>query len=234
MIALYIIAAVVLLFTILMASKTGINIRYDGEMHIKITYLFFRINLLKPKKEKPIKTRKKTKDPVKKAPQKTGTGQKEKHSGKWENARSVIAAMKKPLRILLKKTTVSDLDVRITVAQSDAAATAVKYGQICIGAHTVLALVRNMFDVKVKRMDIGCDFFAESTVCDIKLKIKTRMVTLITILISFFINMIKIKQKGMGIKNERSSNSGNAGDINGKTAGHDRCKYDNRGRNQAG
>ena len=200
MIALYIIIGIILLFIILLCGKIRINIAYDGDWHTVARYLFIKINvmkIIKKSEEKALKSEKKAKKNAKKDKKKKEKSEKDKDKDKnkknvgWETIKDLLNSAKEPTKILIKKTSVSDLDVKIIVSGEDAAQTAIKYGNICITVHTAIAALRNYVKVNIKNMNLGCDFLNNKTTYDIKFNIKIRVFTIIILTISFIKNTVK-------------------------------------------
>lgn len=62
----------------------------------------------------------------------------------------------KPLRWLLRRITIRDIDLDLAVSDPDAAACAIRFGKVNIAVYNTLALLRQFFRVRKKQIRICC------------------------------------------------------------------------------
>ena len=87
----------------------------------------------------------------------------------------LIRSVAKPLGDLLKKSRVTDLRLTLRVGGEDAAEIALNYGKLCGVVYGSLAALQNFIRVRVKKLDLSCDFCSEKTEQEIDFKLKMRV-----------------------------------------------------------
>ena len=87
----------------------------------------------------------------------------------------LICSAAKPLPLLLRHFRVTKLELDLVVGGDDAAETAVNYGKLCAVVHGSLAALKNLIRVKVKRVDISCDFCGGKTRQQLAFQLKIRL-----------------------------------------------------------
>ena len=153
---------------------------YDGEVSLKIRWLFLKIPVL-PAKEKEDKPKKPKKE--KKANKQTEGEEKPKKKKKidldfileiLELVKQALSSLKHPLGWFLRSIRYRDVWLHILVCQDDAHKTAVKYGQCNAIVHSVFSLLRNCIDVKTTDVQIAADFIGEEEKFSGGMKVKVR------------------------------------------------------------
>ena len=71
-------------------------------------------------------------------------------------ALDLLHAAGKPLRWLLRRITIRDIDLDLTVSDPDAAACAIRFGKVNIAVYNTLALLCQFFRVRKKQIRICC------------------------------------------------------------------------------
>lgn len=71
-------------------------------------------------------------------------------------ALDLLHAAGKPLRWLLRRITIRDIDLDLTVSDPDAAACAIRFGKVNIAVYNTLALLCQFFQVRKKQIRICC------------------------------------------------------------------------------
>ena len=87
----------------------------------------------------------------------------------------LIRAIAGPLPFLLRHFRVTGLDVQVVVGGEDAAEVALNYGKLCGIVHGSLAALKNLISVRIKRVDIFCNFCSEETNQQINFKLIIRL-----------------------------------------------------------
>lgn len=196
MIALYIIAALVLLINLLLIVPVTLSFNAGEKSNITLKYLFFTIQ--------PNKGSKKKKPKGKKNGNKSASSkEKSKKKKKKQKISEIISEYKdvatKLLSLgikLLKKIVIKKLNVSITVSQEDAAETAVEYGLICSVLYPAVSITENIFTLKEKNIDLKTDYSGTGSVMDCEIKLYLRPLFAITTLIGAAVVYFKfIKNK---------------------------------------
>lgn len=152
MTALWIILGIIAFIFVLLICPLSVSVVYDGELELKIRYLFLCFKIL-PKKEK---------KPKKPEPQKTEKTEKSDNKPQDKNKNSIkdfvkkkgidglIELLKKFVDIVLKaaKTVtshlvISKLDINVLVVGDDAADTAMKFGYLCSAVYPLVSIVES-------------------------------------------------------------------------------------------
>lgn len=71
-------------------------------------------------------------------------------------ALDLLHAAGKPLRWLLRRITIRDIDLDLTVSHPDAAVCAIRFGKVNIAVYNTLALLCQFFRVRTKQLRIRC------------------------------------------------------------------------------
>lgn len=87
----------------------------------------------------------------------------------------LVALIKIALK-LLKRCVITRLHIQIRCAGSDAAQTAIHYGQYCAATHGLLTALRALLTVRQRgcHIDIGCDFISEKNLFRYDVEISVR------------------------------------------------------------
>lgn len=100
-----------------------------------------------------------------------------------EQAKILWGFCAKPLGKLFKGIFLDDLVVDFKICGEDACQAAVNYGKINAFFYNGLSVVRLLFPVTVKTVDIVCDFDGKKSVFDCSLSVKLRLGTLLGVLL---------------------------------------------------
>jgi len=188
MIALYIIAALLLLVCLLLFWPVSTVIDFDSTdkaLGLYIRLLGIKIPITgKDKKQK--KDKPKEKKPEKEKEKKenflvTQLKEKFKHDGTANALRDLTGAAKNILsrvRWMLSKIAVRDFTLNIEVATDDAAKTAIEYGAVCGVVYPFLELLTATADFKAKKVDIRSAFGKTESSIAFHIKLKIQIITL--------------------------------------------------------
>lgn len=83
------------------------------------------------------------------------------------------------IKFLLRHIKFENVRLNLVYGGTDAADTAIKYGEICTAVYPVLTLLDTASNVKLKKIDVKSDFTEQKTEFDFSLKVKTRIFFLI-------------------------------------------------------
>lgn len=232
MTALYIIAGIILFFAIILNIPIKAFLSYDGKNFIiSVKYAFIKIFPVKPKKEKPKRVKKKADtdkppDDDKMAAESSvsedddiddtsekffdpdADKKKEKKGGlseKLDTLKSYIPLIedcKTPLLKLLKTLKITGLDLNIIAANEDALNAALLYGSLNAAVYNLLAVIMKAFIVKVKSVNIGCNFNDPHTVIKISFAAELTPARIIACAFVLLIAYIKFKNNDKNQKGE--------------------------------
>lgn len=107
---------------------------------------------------------------------------------------------KKALRKLIKLIRITDLEVDITVGDSDAYKAGKLFGNVNALFYSVLGLICCLFTVKIKHTEIKCDFNSKNVDARLSTCIKARPSAILCLLIYLAVNYLKIKKHKDNIK----------------------------------
>ncbi len=189
---------IVLLITILMLSRAVVFVEFwDGAFRWKLQY--FGITILpRPKKstdgaEETPKPSKKKKDAAdKNNSQKDAKTEEEtvtpkqfaadrfvqllqKIAGYADMAGNALPAIPHTLQRICRGITWSDVETDILVANEDASKCATQYATVQMAIHLLLAEFGILMHVRRKRLAIACDFAADKSRWNVRLKVKLRL-----------------------------------------------------------
>ncbi len=179
MTALYIIIGIVAFFLIVLSIPVVLELDYTDVFKCKISWLFLKFNIYpqdekkKKKKEKPPKEDK-NKDNSK--PEKTPTQEKPKKDnfiktfyenqgvlGIIEVVNNCASYLGKFSKGFLKSIYIKKLNIRISVTESDAAQTALRYGKICQQIYPPLGFICSSCHVKNYSVNVLANYCGEKT-----------------------------------------------------------------------
>lgn len=176
---LYTILGIVLFFILVFSIPVRVTAHYDGTFSMYIKYSLLKINILpkkekeKKKKDKPQKTKKEKSKKEESVEHKVGDKKKKekdniflkfyKNQG-FEGVLQLIAdaleAVTGIFSDIFKHFVFRELYLDMTVAGSDAAETAIKYGKISSAVFPAMGLICSKARVKKYDIDISPDFLA--------------------------------------------------------------------------
>ena len=133
----------------------------------------------KPKKEKKPKKKKKEKDP--RIPT---------LSEIVELIKTLTDSLMKPLKLLLKRIRISDLDIAIICGGEDAAKAALNFGKMNLVVGDLLGILGSFFTLKNPHIDINVDFMSEETQTEISCKVSMSMLAALAFTFCFIGRLI--------------------------------------------
>ena len=161
---LLIVAAVI--FILLMLPVT-VELGVDKEVALSVRYLFFKLSILPAKGKEQKKKAKKIKEA---ALPKKRTIEELRSALDWGNLRfnRLFGAVKK----FVRRTTVADLRLSITVSGRDAAAIAMAYGRTNAVVYSAIAVLDRMVKLRVGQIDIIPGFDGREAGAAVSCKVK--------------------------------------------------------------
>ena len=166
------------------------TVHYSEAFLISVGVGPFKYGLLVTEEEKAKREAKKKQKEAKKkmpAPKKAEPG---KIKETVQIVLDLIRSVAKPLGDLLKKSRVTDLRLTLRVGGEDAAEIALNYGKLCGVVYGSLAALQNFIRVRVKKLDLSCDFCSEKTEQEIDFKLKVRVGSVLRALIRMGIRFL--------------------------------------------
>lgn len=152
--------------TALLCIRVGLLVRWSDKLELWVCWLFLRIPLKRPVENAEKLATEEEKKAKKAAEQKLK--KKSKKEGEPRALEDIIAMVLDlagsatgALRMLLRNLRVSGLNLRVTVAEGDAAETAIQYGRMSAYIYGAYATLQSMVKMKRTRIDIQPDFCAE-------------------------------------------------------------------------
>lgn len=169
MIALYIILGIIAFFCLVLSVKVRVDAEYIDSFKMRLSWLFLHFDIYplppkKPKKEKPAPKEEPPKEePVEEKPKKPNVFktfyENQGVPGVIQLIKDTADAVGSMVRSLKKHLIIDELFLWITVSQgSDAAATAIEYGQICKDVFPALGFICSNLHVKKYDAEIEPDF----------------------------------------------------------------------------
>lgn len=162
---------------LLLALPVRVWLRYDGQLAVRVSYLFFGATVVPapPKKEKPESAAKAAKKAQKAAKKEAKKAQKaEKAAAEGEKKSSVDTALEymdmvpsllkslgRAAKFLLRHITVKPLILRLVIAKGDAAETGIAYGKANQVVYTAYALLSQAMRLRRVEIAIKPDFLAD-------------------------------------------------------------------------
>ncbi len=225
MTALLIIGIILAIFLLLLSLKATVTLTYSEELSLSVRILFFRIRLLpKGKKKGPHsmsarkarrlrqKYEKKSAKKSEKARQKRREKEERKEKKEKKSVseilsllRLILSLLKKVLGKFFQHVRIDLRRLRITVATSDAASTAVAYGAITGTISVLIPLIESakQFSLPAKEdLDVQADFLSESPRLDLDLSVSLRVWHALDIALGALITFIKHKVKAASAEQE--------------------------------
>lgn len=171
---------ILIVLLLLLRVTLWVQIR-DGEAVLSAGALWFRFPVYPPRQKK--RKRKSAKN----KPSAANAGQSDKKARPAPKKQSLseqlqmvldfLEPLPRPVKKLIRGIHITQVKVYIRVAESDAASTAIGYGKTCAVVHSALAVLRNIFTVRVKAIKIEPDFLSEHPVHDISFQVKLHVYT---------------------------------------------------------
>lgn len=180
MTALYIFLGIVLFLIILLSIPVVLDMTYTDKFYLKISWLFLKFKILpheekvkNPKNKKPDKERKPAEQPQNQPVVDEVKPKKDNFIKVFYNNQGVTGIIElikncandlgKFGKGFLKSIYIKKLEIAISVSESDAASTAIKYGKICQEIYPPLGFICSSCHVKNYNVDIRADYCGKKT-----------------------------------------------------------------------
>ena len=172
MTALYIILGILLFLFLLTLVNLRIYITYKNQLDVKIKYFTFTIvanNADKEKKASKKPAKKSTKKPKKEKEKKDDSFIKNLYnqrgiSGLINILKYLVNTSVKSIAIIFNHLNIKNFNILVTVADEDAAQTAVKYGKVCATVYPLAGALIEKLNCKKYDVSVKPDF--DKTECD--------------------------------------------------------------------
>lgn len=188
---------ILLILGILLLTPVGLRAGYASEgVCLDVRFGWIRLHIL-PRKAAAPKGKKKKASSKKKEKNKEDSGEAKPEKPKPQLS-YYLALVKMGLRaakIFLKGIAIDRLFLRLTVAGSDAAKTALLYGRLCAAAGTVHAAADNLFNLKDYDVQIGVDFYAEKLRIEAEAELSFLLYSVFGAAFCFLFAFLKMKLK---------------------------------------
>lgn len=103
----------------------------------------------------------------------------------------IVKAVFEPSVFALKHLRFTAINIRMSVGDEDAHATAMKYAKLGIAIKTTIGFLSSLVKVKVKRVNISADFTADKTSQQIFFKVKLRGHIILFAAVGMLVNIVK-------------------------------------------
>lgn len=186
-----ILAALFLLFCILLVSSVKLKIYLNKSGYIVIKYLVFRFkyDIYGDNKIKRVKKRRK-----KKSKQKTDSDKKDGYlkklydeNGYVEGTVQLLSILKRflsKIADLAEKSKISKLVLKIKVASNDPADTAIYYGGVCAAVYPMIGFLNGIFTIKKQNININADYASDKSEIEFMAVLKLRVFSSIKVAIA--------------------------------------------------
>ncbi|MBP9988473.1 MAG: DUF2953 domain-containing protein [Ruminococcus sp.] len=205
MTALYIILGIILFFALVLSVPVMLHLDYTDSTQCSVSWLFVKIKLYprekkeKEKKEETPKKEEKKEEPEEKKEEKPKEKKEnflvtfyknEGVSGVIELLGNCVSALKKMSKGFINSIFIRKFYLDIKVTESDAAATAIKYGKICSGLYPSLGFICSNMHVKNYKVNVLADYCGDKTKCDFSVKVGVVPLILINAGIAFVFRLL--------------------------------------------
>ncbi len=221
MIALIILGVFICVLAILLLLPLTVDLVYEREFILKIKYLgitlFDNKKTAEPKKSKQAK---KTSQDKESSPKKENfikrTYKQKGLLGTIDYFSKVFTMVLKRFWWVAKRFKFRKFNFDLVVATSDAADTAIQYGEVCAVLYPVLSLLQSLIDFKPKQVNISADFDKTKWEFKTSILVKTRALYWIIAAVGLMVQFLKLQRKERE-KYERKQHKDRNGHNNGKT-----------------
>ena len=228
MTGLLIFAGIILFFVLLLSIPVVLDLEYIDLFKFRVSWLFIKFNIYPQDENKKKNKKKKEPKPKEKAPQKNNTEQKPQEAlpekkdnfiktfynnqgviGIIDLIRNCASYLGKFSMGFLKSIYISKLFINISVTESDAAKTALKYGKICQEVYPPLGFICSSCHVKNYKVNIWADYCGDKTkgAFETKIKIVPRSIINAAIALVFRLGIQLLKVVFSNIKSSKNKNS---------------------------
>ncbi len=198
MLWLYILLGILLAILLILLIPVGVDAKYDEDFFLKIKIGFVGITLF-PQKPKKSKKKKKQKQPTEK-PKEDKPKEKKPNIIQQKGLSWLVDVIKKvaelaggALKYFFKHIIIKKLLLSISVAEDNAAETAVKYGKLCAVIYPSIGIITRSAKCKEYGVDITPNFNEKSeTKLYFELKARVLILWLLTLVAKYGIKGIKL------------------------------------------
>ncbi len=170
MLWLYIILGILLLILILLLLPITVKLHYRNELSVVLYIGFVKLRLLP---SKPKKSKKKKKQKQKKTDDKTEKNEDKKKNIisekglSWlaETIKKIAELAQNVLKSFFKHIIIKNMMISVSVAEGDAAATAIHYGYYCSAIYPAAGIIARSTNCKKYGVDITPDFNEKAKSC---------------------------------------------------------------------
>lgn len=200
MTALIIIGSIVGLLLIVLLSHAVVYLTVDSGLRVFVRFWFVKIKL-PPEKRKKDKSQEKETELLKESKKdKNIIARMLKEKGVRDTV-SELWSVFKPILLkaieLFKKIKVKRFDLRVITASDDAAKTALEYGGVCAVVFPVLSFLKSVmnFPDKITNVHIDADYDADKPTLYLDLKLKIRVISIVSAALSVLWTILKSRFK---------------------------------------
>lgn len=118
-------------------------------------------------------------------------------------AKIIWSVSKNHLKKIFTHIYLDDLMIDFIIASDDAYKTAMNYGKINAAVYNAITAVRLLFPIKIKTVDIVCDFERKEPVYDCELKVTVRPATILSAAFGILFGLLLNIKKLMGKSNKQ-------------------------------
>lgn len=108
----------------------------------------------------------------------------------------LVESVKHPIKKLIKKIKITELNINSTVGGDDAAKVAINFGLQNAAIHSAVAWLDSIANVKVEKINIQADFMNEVSDFAIHCKVKIKTGTVLVCLLAFMLKIAKLNAGG--------------------------------------
>lgn len=122
-----------------------------------------------------------------------------------EKAKIIWGLSKKGLKRLFKHIYIDGIVIDFVIAEGDAYDTAMRYGTVNAVTYNVINAVRFLFSVRVKTVDIACDFDGKGSRYDGELKVTIRPATILSAAFSILFGLLRNYSRLVGKRSPKKA-----------------------------
>ncbi len=199
-IALIIIVAIISLILLLLFLPLTVDLTYKKEFMLKIKYLGITIFSNKKRTKTKKNNKKASASSDKKSAKKEDGFVKKTYKqkgllGTISYFSEIFTIVFKKLWRVIKRFEIRRFKLNLTVSTSDAANTAIKYGEVCAAMYPALSLLQANTDFKPKNINISADFDKTKSEFSISFLIKTKLFYWLIAVFGVLKQFLKLQRK---------------------------------------
>ncbi len=193
MLWLYILLGILLAIFLILLIPIGIDTRYEDELFLKLKIGFAKITVFPQKPKKPKKKKKKKQKPKDDKPKEDKPKEKKPNIIQQKGLSWLVEFIKKiaelasgALKYFFAHILIKRMMLSISIAGSDAADTALKYGKLCAVVYPAIGIIAGSAKCRKFGVDITPNFTDKAeTKFYFELKASVRIIWLIALLLKF-------------------------------------------------